>query len=566
MASWSVPPKTAILITLLCLTVHTTTAVAQNTEQPAEDLEWLSASLDELAALPGQPVTVSAGGVTRSETHLLTIENNTAFTPSSKRRMVIVAGLDGKRESAQLAIDAVRWFKVEASDEIRQTWDVSAMPFAGPTEYPAEPFPPNDGFFNDPERPDSRYIWRWVTYQVPDFVVEINVGDVFRVEQVGIEGTLSAALSTPSVNNELGLVSTMVVTAPATDAETVMLQALSRAPTSRSQMATTINNRVRRRPLDIARLLAEQYPNTPGMSYIPAVAWVHTLRLATLLNDSSLREKVIREVLPWLNGEQPLTGERITFAGLAGTMVFGELAKTPSPHRETAEQLATEGVALTTKESEPGRPDYGSGWSDDVFLGTIAANTAQDRTGMEAAVRLITRYANQLQQPSGLWHHAPDSPIAWGRGNGFAAGGLAETLSGLPQDHNAFSTVLEIYRRHMEAMRSHQAPDGMWRQVVDLPGSYRETSVTALTLTAMSRGIRLGWLDQSYQTVVERAWRGLLAHIETDGTLVDVCISTGAGPTLRHYLDRTAVQGADDRGGALALGAALEMQALLDSR
>jgi len=185
---------------------------------------------------------------------------------------------------------------------------------------------------------------------------------------------------------------------------------------------------------------------------------------------------------------------------------------------------------------------------------------------MEAAVRLIIRYANELQQPSGLWHHAPDAPVTWGRGNGFAARGLAETLSSLPQDHNAFSTVLDIYRRHMEGMRSHQAPDGMWRQVIDLPGSYRETSVTALTLTAMSRGVRLGWLDQSYQTVVERAWRGLLAHIGTDGTLVDVCISTGAGPTLSHYLDRTAVQGADDRGGALALGAALEMQALLDSR
>ena len=106
----------------------------------------------------------------------------------------------------------------------------------------------------------------------------------------------------------------------------------------------------------------------------------------------------------------------------------------------------------------------------------------------------------------------------------------------------------------------------MWRQVVDLPGSYRETSVTALTLTAMARGIRLGWLDESYHSVVDRAWRGVLAHVVDDGTLVDVCISTGAGPTLRHYLERAAVNGADDRGGALVLGAALEMHALLRAR
>ena len=551
---------------MTCLTVHVTTARGQTLDQAADDIEWLRSSLYDLAALPGQPATVSAGGLTQNQTQLLTIENPTPYSATTRQRIVIVAGLDGNRESARLAIAAVRWFKSEASQEIRRAWDVSVMPLANPTGHPTDTFPPTEHFFNDSERPDTRYIWRWVAYQAPDLVVKLAMGDTFQIEGAGQEGTLSAALSGHSTNNKLGGVPVVVVAAPTQDAERIMREVLTRAPESRSELRTTVDNRVRRRPLEIARLLAERYPGNPGMNYISGVAWVHTLRLAALLNDSSLRAKVIRDVQPWLSGEESITGDRITLAGLAGTMVFGELAKTRSAHRATAKQLASEGVALAAKESESGLPDYGSGWSDDVFLGTIAASTAQDRIGMEAAVRLITRYANQLQQPSGLWHHAPNAPVTWGRGNGFAARGLAETLSSLPRDHNAFSTVLDIYRRHMEGMRSHQAPDGMWRQVIDLPGSYRETSVTALTLTAMSRGVRLGWLDQSYQTVVERAWRGLLAHIGTDGTLVDVCISTGAGPTLSHYLDRTAVQGADDRGGALALGAALEMQALLDSR
>jgi hypothetical protein len=47
-----------------------------------------------------------------------------------------------------------------------------------------------------------------------------------------------------------------------------------------------------------------------------------------------------------------------------------------------------------------------------------------------------------------------------------------------------------------------------------------------------------------------------------DGTLVDVCASTGAGPTRRYYLDRPAITGADDRGGAMGLLAALEMYEL----
>jgi len=102
----------------------------------------------------------------------------------------------------------------------------------------------------------------------------------------------------------------------------------------------------------------------------------------------------------------------------------------------------------------------------------------------------------------------------------------------------------------------------MWREVIDEPGSYREETATAMLLTAMARGIRLGWLDASYKTAVQRAWQGLLAHVAEDGVVIDVCTSTGAGPTKRYYLDRAAVTGADDRGGAMALLAAMEMYEL----
>ena len=108
-----------------------------------------------------------------------------------------------------------------------------------------------------------------------------------------------------------------------------------------------------------------------------------------------------------------------------------------------------------------------------------------------------------------------------------------------------------------------QAPDGMWRQVVDEPGAYREQSVTGMTLTAMARGIRLGWIDAKiYRPVVDRAWHGLAAHITEDGAIVDICTGTGSQATLRQYLDRPAISGFDDRGGAMGLLAALEMQQL----
>ena len=40
-------------------------------------------------------------------------------------------------------------------------------------------FPPVKGFYEDPEQPESRYVWRWVAYQAPDLVVEFR-GDASR--------------------------------------------------------------------------------------------------------------------------------------------------------------------------------------------------------------------------------------------------------------------------------------------------------------------------------------------------------------------------------------------------
>jgi rhamnogalacturonyl hydrolase YesR len=140
--------------------------------------------------------------------------------------------------------------------------------------------------------------------------------------------------------------------------------------------------------------------------------------------------------------------------------------------------------------------------------------------------------------------------------------GLAEILTALPSNHTMRSKLLAIYRRQMTAAKAHQAPDGMWREIVDEPAAYREETATAMLLTAMARGVRLGWIDRSYRGIVDRAWRALAAHVGPDGTVIDVCASTGAGANRKYYFDRPAITGADDRGGAMALLAAMEMHDL----
>ena len=58
------------------------------------------------------------------------------------------------------------------------------------------------------------------------------------------------------------------------------------------------------------------------------------------------------------------------------------------------------------------------------------------------------------------------------------------------------------------------------------------------------------------------------ARVSPTGELVDVCTRHGRGKnaTREYYLNRPALFGPDDRGGAMALTAALEMHALAGAK
>ena len=515
----------------------------------------LDAELTTVAAMPGEPRSISAAGITRGEAPLHTIENPSAFDPAStKLRLVIVGGLDGDERGARAALEAVRWLKRGAPKAIRDRWIVSALPMADPDGHArAKPyqFPPVKGFYEDPEQPESRYVWRWVAYQAPDLVVEIRDG------ANDAPGSLTAALSDSHAAG-LDATPTAVVPASAPAADLGKILAGVRA---RSPLRAAVAARITRAPLDLARLLANRYPAAPSISYIPALAWISALKLSALTGDDTLRAKVLAQVRPWLSGEKPLLGDRIQLTTVAGTMVFAELAGADSENA-AARRLALEGADAALTEKAGGIPQYGQGWTDDMFMASaILARTAAmpGRTGdLDRAAQLLIAYAGRLQQPDGIFNHATDGPVAWGRGNGFAAFGLMETLTAMPLRHPSRTALLEIFRRQMRGLATWQAPDGMWREIIDRPGAYREETATAMILTAMARGVRLGWLDRSFAPIVDRAWRALSAHVTEDGGLVDVCSGTGAGPTARYYYDRPAVEGPDDRGGAMALVAAME--------
>ena len=124
-----------------------------------------------------------------------------------------------------------------------------------------------------------------------------------------------------------------------------------------------IAKRVAREPLAIARQLAQRYPETPAISYIPSVAWVNTLRLAALTGDDTLRTKVREQTRPWVSGEKALFGDRIQLTAIAGTMIFADLAAAGDT---SAQALAARGAELARAKKADGVLEYGGGSSTPV--------------------------------------------------------------------------------------------------------------------------------------------------------------------------------------------------------
>lgn len=187
-------------------------------------------------------------------------------------------------------------------------------------------------------------------------------------------------------------------------------------------------------------------------------------------------------------------------------------------------------------------------WIDDVWMiGILQARAYRatfDETYADRAAAMAVAYLDRLQQPNGLFHHGPDAPFYWGRGNGWVAAGLVEILDILPTDHPDSERIIQGYTMMMDALLEHQAESGMWRQLIDDPEAWEESSGTAMFGYALMAGYNAGILkDEAYRDAADRAWHALAGRIGTDGRLRDICVGTGQSDNRQYYLDRPAVTG-----------------------
>lgn len=276
-----------------------------------------------------------------------------------------------------------------------------------------------------------------------------------------------------------------------------------------------------------------------GIHYAEAAAGYAALRLADDLDDEARLSRLLAryETVP---GTDALMEADHVDASVYGILPL-QLYLT---FRDEAKW--EEGLRLADHQWEDPRPDgltrQARFWIDDVWMvGSLQAQayrSTQDTLYLDRAARMTDTYLERLQQPNGLFHHGPEAPFFWGRGNGWVAAGLAELLSELPEGHPRHASILAGYRRMMDALLLYQAEDGMWRQLIDHETAWKETSSTAMFGYAMAVGVQRGLLpEETFRPAYRRAWAALSGYIN-DGQVTGVCVGTGQSQDIDYYLNR----------------------------
>lgn len=267
------------------------------------------------------------------------------------------------------------------------------------------------------------------------------------------------------------------------------------------------------------------------------------LRFADAIGDTNLEQKLIARFAPvWL----PENKKWIPPGGHVDYSVFGVVPLEIFLLKADPDSLAL-GLALADAQwVEPltnGLTRETRWWVDDAWMiGSLqiqAYRATHEAKYADHVATQLAAYLDKLQEANGLFHHGPEAPFYWSRGNGWVAAALAEVLQSLPPTHPQYARLMAGYKKMMAGLKSCQASSGLWHQLLDDLASFEETSGTAMFTYAMIVGVKHGWLDAAaYGEPARRGWLALCGKIDANSNLTEICVGTNQSKEKQFYLDR----------------------------
>jgi rhamnogalacturonyl hydrolase YesR len=321
-------------------------------------------------------------------------------------------------------------------------------------------------------------------------------------------------------------------------------------------------------PQEVGKHLADKFAALPlgrGISYPDICTWYGALTFAELTHDDALRDKLITRfatILPGGPDAAKMPKRRHVDDSIFGVVPFEiailtknlptydsrylDLGKywadrqwEPMPADMPA-AFPPDELAAMEKQGLSGETRF---WVDDMYMLTMlqlqAYRATGDRKYLDRDAHEMVAYLDKLQQPNGLFYHAADVHYFWGRGDGWFAAGMAEMLRTLPADHPDRPRILAGYKLMMAALLKYQGPDGMWRELIDDPAAWPESSSSAMFSFALITGVKHGWLDAAtYAPAARRGWIAVTGYIDQNYDVTQVCEGTNKFDNMQYYLDR----------------------------
>ena len=226
----------------------------------------------------------------------------------------------------------------------------------------------------------------------------------------------------------------------------------------------------------------------------------------------------------------------------AATFLYDQLAHQPRStsggfwHKQRyPNQMWLDGLYM----AEPFRAEYASishhpeDFNDITRQFVLMEQHARDpRTG------LLYHGWDEAKQERWANKQTGDSSEFWARGIGWYMMALVDTLDYYPAGDSGRQHLLAILQREAAAVVRYQdLSTGLWYDVLNKPhekGNYLESSASCMFVYALAKGIRRGYLPQTYSSSATHGYKGILTHFtsiapESEFSLTGTVKASGLG-------------------------------------
>jgi unsaturated rhamnogalacturonyl hydrolase len=232
-------------------------------------------------------------------------------------------------------------------------------------------------------------------------------------------------------------------------------------------------------------------------------------------------------------------------------------------------------------------------WLDGLYMGQPFYAEYSDLVHDEAAYNDIANQFVWMEQHSrddrtGLLYHGWDeskaqkwadkttgrSPHFWGRAMGWYGMALVDALEYFPAGHPRRAELTAILNRFATAVQKVQDPkSGVWYDILNMPtgkGNYLESSASSMFVYALAKGVRLGYLPESFMKVADKGYAGIqkefIEEVDADKVNLKGTVSVsglGGNPyrdgSYEYYLSEKVITN-DPKGVGSFIAAAVEME------